>query len=453
MSVSDFLPSLVLALLATMVTWGLTGRTPVAERGLVRGAMLYHLVNSVALLWVVDAVFGVSDTNVYIEEAKPIVMLLDQHFGDAIGDVLRIIVNLPAHVPGYEQPGGASTSMIGMTALGLFFTGGSVLAVFMIFGFLSFLGKWALYVGLRAELPMLSPKLLAVAVLFVPSAVFWTSGLVKESFAVAGVGFAFFGAQRIRKGLDVLALVALLTGVVLTATFKPYLLFPLALGARSLFFAARSSRYPLLSPILGVVAVAVSIAAVAALGKIMPEFAADKLVEQTAALRERFAEGGGGSNFNTLDVANKSTGGRLLLAPIALVTALARPLPFEAHNVTSFVTALETLAITILAIATVRRAGVRRVLATISEHRALMFCALFVLVGATAIGMATSNFGTLSRYRTPILPFYVALILAVRELTGRSPAEQPAPEPTPAREEGPRSSLQPRRLRGVGWLR
>jgi hypothetical protein len=451
MNAADLFPSLVLAVLATLVTWVATGRTPPQERGLVRGAMLYHLGNSVALLWVVNLVFGVSDTNVYLEEARPIVVLLEQHFGDVFGDVMRIIVNLPSHVPGYEDPGGASTSMIGMTALGLFLTGGSVLAVFMVFGFLSFLGKWALYAGLRAELPSISPKLLALAVLFVPSAVFWTSGLVKETFAVAGVGFAFLGAQRIRRGFDVGALFLLALGLVLTGTFKPYLLFPLALGGRSLFFAARSTRYPLLSPIVGVLAVVVSIAAIAALGKIMPEFAADKIVEQTATLRERFAEGGGGSNFDTLDVASKSTAGRLLLAPIALVTALARPLPFEAHNLTSFITALETLAITVLAISTVRRAGLRRVAATISEHRALMFCALFVLVGATAIGMATSNFGTLSRYRTPLLPFYVALILAVRELTRSSAAEPSvaAPELDP----GPRSPLQPRRLRGVGWLR
>ncbi|MEZ4258144.1 MAG: hypothetical protein R3B36_03690 [Polyangiaceae bacterium] len=453
MSTSDILPCFIVMMLATLATIAASSKAPSPERELVRGSMALHFVSSFTLLWVMDYVFGVSDTHVYLAEAKPLIALLEQRFGDTFVDILRLIVNQSTHLPGYEEGGGSSASMVGVSALTVFFANGSVWAVFVALGYLGFLGKWALYAGLRDEMPEVSTRSLAYAVLLFPSVVFWTSGLVKETFALAGIGFLFRSVQLLRRGPNVFALVVGAVGFALVASFKPYLLFPFAVGARSWFVTARSTRFPLLNPLLALLAIAVSVVAIAALGKIFPEFAADKVAESAAKLQSSYSEGGGGSNFEVIEVEDRSTAMRVALAPVALFTALARPLIFEAHNVSSFITAFETLVVTVLAIQTVRTVGIRATAAAIMNHRALGFCAVFVVIAATAIGMATSNFGTLARYRAPLLPMYAALIIGVRAVAAAAQAkERPAAEPAPAVAARVRGA--PRRnLRGLGWLR
>lgn len=58
-----------------------------------------------------------------------------------------------------------------------------------------------------------------------------------------------------------------------------------------------------------------------------------------------------------------------------------------------------------------RRPLVRRVTA----NPALMFSIVFVLVLGLGTGLSTANLGTLSRYRAPMMPFFLLLLLVLRE--------------------------------------
>jgi hypothetical protein len=44
----------------------------------------------------------------------------------------------------------------------------------------------------------------------------------------------------------------------------------------------------------------------------------------------------------------------------------------------------------------------------------MMFCATFTLALALGTGLATTNLGTLSRYRAPMMPFFFTLLLVLR---------------------------------------
>jgi hypothetical protein len=48
---------------------------------------------------------------------------------------------------------------------------------------------------------------------------------------------------------------------------------------------------------------------------------------------------------------------------------------------------------------------------TLTSSSPLMFCAAFTLTLGVAVGLATTNLGTLSRYRMPLVPFFVAMVL------------------------------------------
>jgi hypothetical protein len=65
-----------------------------------------------------------------------------------------------------------------------------------------------------------------------------------------------------------------------------------------------------------------------------------------------------------------------------------------------------------------RRTGLMAALSRVRHHPLLAFCLLFVLVFSTVVGMATTNLGSLARYRAPMMPFYGALLMALVPVAG-----------------------------------
>jgi len=74
--------------------------------------------------------------------------------------------------------------------------------------------------------------------------------------------------------------------------------------------------------------------------------------------------------------------------------------------------ALETTFLTVLLIRIVVTRDLFRVRRQVMDDPFLVFCTVFVLALGVAVGLASTNLGTLSRYRAPILPF-LALTLFV----------------------------------------
>jgi hypothetical protein len=76
----------------------------------------------------------------------------------------------------------------------------------------------------------------------------------------------------------------------------------------------------------------------------------------------------------------------------------------------------------------------------LSSSPLLMFCLVFSLTMGVGVGLATTNLGTLSRYRMPLVPFFAALVLITSV-----PVHHAKPAPRPVRPVPPR----PLRIRGT----
>ena len=59
------------------------------------------------------------------------------------------------------------------------------------------------------------------------------------------------------------------------------------------------------------------------------------------------------------------------------------------------------------------RESLSKAMARVRNSPVLMFCATFVVTLGIAVGLATTNLGTLSRYRMPLVPFFATLLLLV----------------------------------------
>lgn len=117
--------------------------------------------------------------------------------------------------------------------------------------------------------------------------------------------------------------------------------------------------------------------------------------------------------------------GRLAYAPAALLTSLFRPFLFEAHNLPSLANALETTVLTLLFARILFTRSLGKVRRQIADNPFLVFCIVFVIAFGIAVGLASSNLGTLSRYRSPLMPFFVVLlVVSGKPLRARSPARE-----------------------------
>ncbi len=122
----------------------------------------------------------------------------------------------------------------------------------------------------------------AIAALFVPSFVFWSSGLIKEAVVVAGFGWALYGLHLwIREGRPTVAWTLMAAGAIPLLLVKPYILFPLVLAGGSWYYWARSSRRGRVRvrPLHLVVAALLGIGGIVALGQYFPQYSLDNFTD------------------------------------------------------------------------------------------------------------------------------------------------------------------------------
>ena len=105
--------------------------------------------------------------------------------------------------------------------------------------------------------------------------------------------------------------------------------------------------------------------------------------------------------------------GVLRIIPKALVASLYRPFLWEAKKITSLIAALEGTFFFCLTLYVFIRKGFLRSLKAIVNDNTILFCFLFSIVFATAIGLNCFNLGTLVRYKIPCLPFFVLSLLLI----------------------------------------
>jgi hypothetical protein len=109
----------------------------------------------------------------------------------------------------------------------------------------------------------------------------------------------------------------------------------------------------------------------------------------------------------TLGKQDGTIGGMVKLAPQAIATALFRPFLWEARNPVMLLSALEAGFFLLFTLRIFKRTGVGPTLSLISQTPVLLMCFIFSLIFAASVAITSSNFGTLVRYKIPLIPFYL----------------------------------------------
>lgn len=314
----------------------------------------------------------------------------------------------------------------------------TVIAV--LFAAVTFTGMWAMYMTFAKIRPQ-TFKELAIAVFFLPSVFFWGSGLLKDSLCLGALGWLFYAFYRgaiERKnilrcailGAGAVGVIFAMKTYILLAFMPPALLWVFNESTRDI----RSKALRLVAkPLFLSVGLLVAGYAFVQISAADARFDVEKIGAQSKLTAEYLqgvskTEQGSGYNIGEQD---GTLSGMAKLAPQALVVALFRPFLWEARNPTMALSALEATYFLVLTLRILWRVGVLKTLALISSTPVLTLCFVFSLVFAISVGISSGNFGTLVRYKIPLMPFYLSGLYIMQSLTMAHPrrAQRPAGAP------------------------
>ena len=302
--------------------------------------------------------------------------------------------------------GGEGTEVVRqITGIILVVIGDTRLGAFIFFAWMSFLGMLFFFTAFRLALPEGDYRHYALLLFFLPTMVYWPSSIGKEAWMLLTLGMATYGAARLyrqRRGGLILTVVGMLGAGVVRPHMAALLVTAVAVG----FILRRSERPSLFGPFAKVVTTATVLAlAIFAVQLAEESFGVEegeglsgveRVIDETA---DSTGEGGG-STFEAKPATNP------IYLPLAILTVMFRPLPFEAHNFQALVSSLE--GVFLLGLVVISRRRFRQAFRSVWRHPYVAFSVMFSLLFIIAFS-SFGNFGLLARQRSQLFP--MALVL------------------------------------------
>jgi hypothetical protein len=127
-----------------------------------------------------------------------------------------------------------------------------------------------------------------------------------------------------------------------------------------------------------------------------------------------YSSGDEGSAYD-LGQFDPSLVGMLTKFPQAVVVTLFRPFIWESKKIIVLLSALEALVFFYFTLKVIIKRKTK-IFSMVLKDPNLSFCLAFSIIFAFAVGITSYNFGALSRYKIPCLPFYAAFLLIVYNL-------------------------------------
>ncbi|NJN28194.1 MAG: hypothetical protein HC819_20600 [Cyclobacteriaceae bacterium] len=290
-------------------------------------------------------------------------------------------------------------------------------ATAVLFALVCFGGMWAMFKVFYQLFPAQHLGM-AIAILFVPSVFFWGSGLLKDTITIGALGWATYCIYSIfilRRSI-VLCSIILLISFYTIYTVKIYILLCFLPAAILWIMYTKMHQVRnvvlkvMIAPFLLTLTGVLGYFSIVKVGEDNPRYNVENIASTakvTAEWLHYVSEMQGGSAY-TLGDYDYSPVGMVKKFPRAVWVSLYRPYLWEVHNVVMLLSALESLALLLFTGYVFFKVGFGRAIALITSSPILIFCFLFSIIFAFAVGISTYNFGSLVRYKIPLYPFFVS---------------------------------------------
>ncbi len=285
-----------------------------------------------------------------------------------------------------------------------------------------YLLNWKFYRYIREKINC-SYKMTFICIMLVPSVGFWSSALMKDSFSFTFnlVLVMCFAKLFLDRKIRISTIFGLLLSAYIVMELKVYILYSAIAGC--MIWLGSGYLKKIKSPVFKFVVAPVLIAIVAFGGLFVLQFVSstvggsygdvDAMLGKASAaqidLKQEYYEG------NAFDIGDfdGSIGGLISLGPKAIIAGLYRPYIFESKNAVMILSGLENTVLLLLTLFVIFKAGIKYTFKQLVGNPFVSMCFLLSLVMALGIGISTSNFGALVRFKIPLIPFFALCWLEI----------------------------------------
>jgi len=298
-----------------------------------------------------------------------------------------------------EAPFNENRTIIRLNALLMFVSFKTYFVHILFFCFFSLIG-WVLLTNSVLSFADNRNSILALPVLFLPSVLFWTSGVMKEPLLVLGLGLLFSAISNFEFRIS--NLTAIVAGVAIVL-FTKFFVLACLLPALVAFFLFKKNenqifillKYATVSIVLLLIAFNIHY--------LVPRVNLQQMLvnKQTHSVKEaKYFKAGSRIEIPELKNSVESV---LKTAAVGIWNTLVRPYINETKNVMMLMSALEnffSLAFLITCITFINWRSAQNL-------NLFLFLVTFSLAYFALVGMCTPVLGNLVRYKTPLFPLFM----------------------------------------------
>lgn len=285
----------------------------------------------------------------------------------------------------------------------------------MYFSLLSFLGMFYLATAIT-RFTRTSGLIPAVAFLFFPSVVFWSSGILKEPVAMCCLGLIigiYIPYLLGRKKIPLWKIIISLILAWLLWEIKYYyaaVLFPLLLAG--LVTTYLKDRIPLLKNSMfwqsGTVLV-IFLMLMVCVSLFHPNLNISNVLHATVRNHDLYLQQASGHNMIHFKDLTPSPDSFLKNIPRAVMSGLFRPSFFDAGNLFQYMVAFENALLFLLSLLALFSLKKKQ---ECHHTLPLLLMVMYIFLLAAILPVASPNFGTLVRHKIGFLPFFIYLVMA-----------------------------------------
>lgn len=287
---------------------------------------------------------------------------------------------------------------------------------------IAFIGPWKFAKTLHKQYPLFK-KSIVFAIIFLPSCLFWGSGLMKDSFTLSATLWIFASLIKILKEKEKIwiNILLIIINAYIIISIKPYI-FVAMMPAIILFFSfsfinkIRNKFIKYLSlPVILILVIIGGFSLFSALSSSLGVYGSiDESLKKVAVSKQDFTQNKNyGDNYFDIGEIDPSLGGIMSKAHLALLHGLFGPFPWKAKNPVMILSALEALLVFFLFIKMLYYIFFKGRGKLIVQDNIVFSFLIFVLIFIIFVGTSTANYGSLVRYRIPAYPLFIFILLYV----------------------------------------
>lgn len=391
-------------------------------------ALLIKMLGGVAMVCIYVYYYGGGDTFGYFNNSLGLVQLtakdplavfrflIGENSKEAFGVFDFSFKNIEYYL--YTNPKTWAVSRFSYPFVVLGF--GRILQATILLNLMAIIGPWKLFLILNRRYPGMT-KWLAFAILFIPSCLFWGSGLYKDSFTLSATLWVFYSVLAIsleKKSIGLNVFLIIINSYIIVS-IKPYIFASLLPAVMIIFLYSmvKNTRNRVLRvlafPTYMIVVIFGGLIVFSELSTSMGSYGGiNSTIERVVITREDFINNEIYSdNYFDIGTFDPTLSGMASKIPLALLYGLFGPFPWQVKNIVMLVSSLEAMFFLFFVCKALWNGIFRKGFTKVVSDPVLLSFFLFVFVFIIFVGLSTANFGSLVRYRIPALPFLGVILV------------------------------------------